>query len=198
MLAGAGPRQHQVGQVRARNQQHQTRDGQQEPQRRVVLRPKPTDAPRSRIRPQSETLVSLDYVCAVSSDRRCLEDTRTDCVQPRGSALQRPSRAQASHHRHVENIAPQFLRLTKRDRNIKAVAYRQAEKPRRCHPDHFLQPVVDHECAAGADVASAHLALPVCITDYRLGRRACSPFILRQDRAPAPGPDSEHGGKTRR
>src|SRR5206468_7110662 len=162
---------------------------------RVVLRAEPTDASRSRISCHSETLVSLNGLCAVPSERRRLKDAGADCIQPRGSTLECPSRAQASHHRHVENIPPQFLGLAKRDSDIKAVADRQAEKPRRRHPDHFLQAAVDHERAAGAEVASAHLALPVSITDYRLRRRACSSLILRQDQAPAPRLDSEHAEK---
>src|SRR5207248_5016066 len=61
--------------------------------------------------------------------------------------------------------------------------------------DHFLQAAVDHEGVAGAEVASAHLALPVSITDYRFGRRACSRLTLGQDQPPSPGPDSEHAEK---
>src|SRR5438128_2394587 len=137
-------------------------------------------------------LVPFDTACAVTRDRGRFENAGADRIQFRGSALKRPTRPQTSHHCDIEDIAPQRFRLAKRERDIKALAHRQTEKPGRRHSDHFLVLAVHHERAAWTELSSTHLALPIGVADYSPGCRTRYGLVLRQNQSSSPRLDTEH------
>ena len=75
-LARAGPRQHQVCDVRACDEEHQTRHRQQHPQGPLVLIAQVGDAGAGRIRGQTVGQITLRVFNGIDGRQCCLENSR--------------------------------------------------------------------------------------------------------------------------
>src|SRR6266540_3093464 len=82
---------------------------------------------------------------AVADRRRRVEDPGTQRLQMRRRTLDRPARTQAPHHADVEQLAPQFRRLTHGHRDIEALAHGEPEEAGWRDADDLVPTAVDGE-----------------------------------------------------
>src|SRR5262245_33258459 len=99
----------------------------------------------------------------------------------RRRAFKVPSGLQPSHDSEIENItAERCFGLAEWNRDIKALAHREAEELWLRHSNNFQQVSIHHEPARSA---AAHLTLPVGVTYYCVPRRACGSFVFGNEHA---------------
>jgi hypothetical protein len=99
-LTRAGAREHQVGEIRGRDEQHDSCDPQQNQQRIGILFPQLRDAMSRRLRHQRECLVARHALRRIVRRHR-LEEAGGERREVRGRRLHRRSRPEPTHHRHV-------------------------------------------------------------------------------------------------
>ena len=186
VLARGRARQHQVGEVRARDQEHEAGHREQQLQRHVVLRAEPADAGRPRIRGEAEVLELLRSTLApypagaVASKIPVLSASR--CADARSSV--QPGRSRPID-RDVEHFTAQRLRAAERLRDVEALADGHAEEPWRRDADDFLRLEIDGDPRVAAELPSAQLALPVRVADHHLPARAARRLVCALEETPA-------------
>ena len=185
-LAGAGAREQQVGDVRARDQQHEP-DGAEQHEQRCAHSPRDPIAQRSGA--EREPIV-----------RRCEAGTQVpaDRLQVGIDPLRAEPRPHPPDHRQVlapaTGLRPCVERLVVRERTVHVDVARNP-LPRREHADDLVRVSVQLQCAPD-HVRAAELALPERVTQHH---HALAPgrVLLACEQPPRRGAQADEIAETR-
>src|SRR6185437_3540832 len=190
-LARAGTRQHQVGQIGAGNHQHQSRNGQQQPQGHLIVAAKPGKPVGYRKWRELHSEITLGAVRRIHGRKSRLHDRRRNACQLSRSFFKRPSRLEApqngqppamGHRVKVFRRVDDRLR-TNKDRHTKFAAYLQAIKAGRGHADHWEGMAIQAYSSSDDIGITAELSLPEAVADHGAGRAAASVIVRRVKKA---------------
>jgi hypothetical protein len=105
-----GPGQHQVGEVGARDQEHQSGDCQQNLERRIVLVAQITDPGAGRIRSQAKGFEGFQGIGTVPVGRSLREESGAESVKIFRRLSQSPARLEPSHYGVDKHLAARMGR----------------------------------------------------------------------------------------
>src|SRR5215469_2478572 len=136
--------------------------------------------------------VHLGALSGAPGGNRGLKEARAQRVEFGGCPFDVPARLQPAHHGDVKDVAPYAVRWhTKRKRDVEAVSHDHAEKFRWRYADDFDRGIIDHQLDPFGRIPPAKFSLPIGITRHA-DAHGTSPFVFRQQQAPAEGLNSKH------
>jgi hypothetical protein len=190
-FAGRGPGQHQVGQVRARDQQHEPGDPEEQPQRRFVILAEVRDAGGGREGSEAKLAIALSAARNVGRLHGRGEHARRDRVERR-RALDRPARLEpadggnpprAPHRKAAVGASGQPLGAN-RQRDVEARSDIDAEKAGRRDANHWKQLAIESKTASDDRAVAAVTALPERVAQHDARRAASRHVVGRGDQTP--------------
>ena len=181
-----GPREQQVGDVRAGDEQHQADNHHQRGQRALVARAEARTAGRSRVEHQRLLQITLLVVLAPVLRHRRLAHLRLRAAQRRLRRLERLIGSQAAHHVQPPVRAPIERALlatdeglgAERDGDVERAPDVEAEESRRRDADNRERDALDHERSADDVSRSPEAALPERVADHRDGTIGSAPSAV--------------------
>ena len=198
-LARRRPREHEVRQVGARDEQDEPRDAEQDPQRSRIRLAQVGHAGAGGIDLEEKCEIRTRILGDVARGKCLLEDRRRNGLELCLCPLARPVRLQPAEDRQkplVTTIQPGPLAAkygigADRERDVERTADLDAEKSRRCDANDVEAVAVDQDRALEHAGIAAVFAPPECIAQNYAGRGAPRHVVCGTDQPTPRGANAE-------